>query len=436
MTRRLILCVLALSACPPTQSQAGSAIFIHPDGAGAQAWTAARMLHAGPDNTLAWDRLPEIATYSGHMKDGLVSTSHGGATTHAYGVKVVADSFGQDGGQRIRALSGFDGSIMQEAMKAGLRTGVVNSGHLCEPGTACFLSSADSRRNTESIAAQVVGSGADLILGGGERFLLPEGVDGRFGPGMRKDGRNLVEEARENGYQVVYSRDELLALDPAKCGRVLGVFAYSHTFHDLPEEILEAKGLPLYVPEAPTLAEMTRFAIAMLSADDKDYFLVVEEEGSDNFANMNNASGMMEALRRADEAFAVALDALESRPDTLLVTAADSDAGGIQLLCPPRSSKKAFDKEERLPGRTDNAAPIDGVDGTLSRPFVSAPDARGESFAFGFAWSAYADVAGGILARAAGHQADSLPLHADNTDIYRILYRALFNREADGQPDR
>ncbi len=42
-------------------------------------------------------QLPHMAVYTGHMKDRLTSTSHGGATTHAYGVKVLADSYGMDG---------------------------------------------------------------------------------------------------------------------------------------------------------------------------------------------------------------------------------------------------------------------------------------------------------------------------------------------------
>jgi alkaline phosphatase len=69
-------------------------------------------------------------------------------------------------------------------------------------------------------------------LAGGERFLLPAGVEGRHGAGEGEDGVNLIARAKELGYTVAYNREELLALDPATTDRVLGVFAHNHTFND------------------------------------------------------------------------------------------------------------------------------------------------------------------------------------------------------------
>lgn len=50
----------------------GSVIFIHPDGASAATWTAARALYVGPDNNLNWDLLPAVGVYRGHMNDSLM----------------------------------------------------------------------------------------------------------------------------------------------------------------------------------------------------------------------------------------------------------------------------------------------------------------------------------------------------------------------------
>jgi alkaline phosphatase len=125
----------------PAAGQGGSVIFFHPDGFGVNHWGAVRFHKVGPDGRLNWDRLPHIAVYLGHMKDGLTGTSHGGATVHAYGVKVQADSFGQDGAQRIRSASGFEGSIAHEAMRRGKAVGIVQSGAVYEPGTAAFVAS-------------------------------------------------------------------------------------------------------------------------------------------------------------------------------------------------------------------------------------------------------------------------------------------------------
>lgn len=425
------LACLAFAAPAAAGEKTGSAIFLHPDGTGLQGWAACRMLKAGPDGEIAWDRLPHFGIYRGHMKDALVATSHGGATTHAYGVKVPADSYGMHGKEPLKALSGFQGSIMQEAMAAGKAVGVVNSGHIGEPGTGCFLASAPSRTDVESIASQVVSSGAQVIFCGGEVMLLPEGKTGVHGaPGIRRDGRDLIEETRKKGYTVVFTREELLGLDPEKVGRVLGIFAAQHTFHDKTERELKAAGLPLYAEGAPTLAEMVDVALRILNKHEAGFLLVAEEEATDNFANANNAPGTMEASLRADAAIEVAHRFVKDHPDTLLVTAADSDAGGMQVVCPSLSGGRAFPEGEDLLPWMLNGAPLDGSEGPLSPPFVSAPDRMGKRFTFGVAWAAYHDVAGGIVSRAAGMNADTLGATVDNTDIYRILYRTLFGREA------
>jgi alkaline phosphatase len=220
---------------PAGSAQTGNVIFFHPDGFGVNHWGAVRMHSVGPDGRLNWDRLPAAAVYLGHMKDALTGTSHGGATTHAYGIRVQADSFGQDGATRIRQLGGGEGSIAHEAMRRGRWVGLVNSGAAYEPGTAAFVASTERRNSLEEITRLVAESGVQVHLAGGERWYLPTGVQGQFGEGARTDGRNLIDELRVKGYTVVFTREELLAL-PADATRVWGIFAHNHTFHDVPEE--------------------------------------------------------------------------------------------------------------------------------------------------------------------------------------------------------
>ena len=96
---------------------------------------------------------------------------------------------------------------MEEAQARGLAVGVVNSGSAVEPGTACFLVSAESRSQNADIVARQLESGVEVILAGGEEWYLPEGGEGRHGKGLRTDGRNLVEEAKEAGSQVVFTQE-------------------------------------------------------------------------------------------------------------------------------------------------------------------------------------------------------------------------------------
>ncbi len=420
--------VLSASFITPVHTaERNDVIFYHPDGTGVAHWNAMRYVTVGPDGEINWDKLPGMAIYMGHMKDALTATSHGGATTHAYGVKVRANSFGLDGDQEITAASGQKMSIMQEAKAAGRAIGIVQTGQVAEPGTAVFVASSKSRRAVDEIALKVVESGAEVIMAGGEKFMLPEGVTGRHGKGGRKDKVNLIERAKELGYTVVYTREELAALDLSKTDKLFGVFAHVNTFSDQPEERNALEGKPNYLASAPTIAEMGKAALAILSRDPDGFFLVAEEEGTDNMSNNNNAIGQLEALKRADDGIAVFHDYVKSKPNTLLIMAADSDAGGMQVIGPdPDGAREAMGE---INMRDNQGAMVDGSEPTAFKPFMSAPDNEGKSWPFAIAWPTRADVSGAILVRAAGANSDRVKGKMDNTDIYKLMYMTLFGRE-------
>lgn len=416
-----------LSGCG---EKVGSVIFIHPDGTSASTWAVCRALEVGPDGQIHWDQLPAVGVYRGHMADSATATSNGGATTHAYGVKVYSDAYGTWGGPEARPIldeAGQSASVARQAIAAGLPVGLVQSGTSTEPGTGCFVTSVKSRKMHEDIAAQLIDSGAEVLLGGGEKYFLPEGTEGVHGPGVRKDGRNLLTEAEDAGYTVVRTRKELLAL-PDDTPRVLGLFAEYHTFHDKPEETLAEKNLPLYEPDSPTVGEMTEVALRILTAKGKRFLLVVEEEGTDNFGNNNNARGMIEAMRRANEAIGLARAYVSYHPDTLLITAADSDGGGMRMIGIPVSQPDAI--PETLPAETRNGSPLDGTTGTGGKPFYTAPDQFGQRLPFAITWAAYDDVTGGILVRAEGLNSDMVHGDVDNTRIAELMRRTLFGPAA------
>ncbi len=448
MQIRTLVAVAALAATfmtvPRLQAaETGSVIFFHPDGAGLNHWGAVRFLKVGPDGRLNWDRLEGMAVYTGHMKDALTSTSHGGATVHSYGVKVQSDSYGRDGNDQIIAASGAKLSLMQEAQANGLAIGVIQTGHIAEPGTGAFLASVEQRSQRYEIARQVIASGAQVIMAGGEKYLRPKGVEGRHGTGKRADGIDLIEQAKSNGYIIVYTREELLALDLAKTQKLLGVFAHDNTYNDKPEQVNLRAGKPHYAKDAPTIAEMAQAALTILSRSPTGFFLVAEEEGTDNLANANNASGTLEALSRADDAVGVFQDFVTANPKTLLIMAADSDAGGMQVVSPgkrrgaggrtslPRVGGAIFKAGQAMPPTLYNGAPLDGRYGTVSEPFLSAPDKAGRRWPFGIAWSSIVDVSGGILVRGAGFNADRIQGTMDNTDVYKLMYLTLFGRQLD-----
>lgn len=437
-------------------------IFIHPDGTSPSHYAFARFVDQGPDGRLNWDTLDHAGVYLGHMEDQLGGTSNAGAVTHATGTKVYAESFGLEiDGSPVTSLSGQVGkTIVQEAIAAGKVTALVQSGAIYEPGTAAFVAQVGElevegrrippRQQTAEIAKQAILSGVDFILGGGEVTLLPVGTDGFHGTAAEYDAiasnpiqrpsENLIELAKSLGYTVVYTEAQLNELlDPAKYPtpptKVLGVFAPVHTFNDRPEEVLAERELPLYLETAPTIAEMLSVTQQLMESHpnfDNGSIAIVEEEGTDNFGNNNNAAGTLEALRRADAAIGVALDFIDRYENTLLVTAADSDAGGLQVR-DPLDPAEPVGTINNNPTTEERPIPLDGQTGSNTLPFESAPDASGDRFNFGIAWAGTPDFSGSIVAKAEGLNAEKLPATVDNTGIYELMYETLFNVELESR---
>jgi len=319
------------------------------------------------------------------------------------------------------------------------------------------------------------------VLGGGERFFLPEGtpqcetevrldcavhidpVDG--GGPNRIDGRNLLQEAALDGWVIVRTRQQFDSLstwlegDEGIAPKVLGLFAADDIFNDVPEERLIREGLvddsrapddkrgrlivwgdrpgtPGFDP--PTAAEMTEVALTVLDRHsrerDKPFMLVVEVESTDNMPNKNNAIGALRALRQADEVIAVAQGFQQDRPATLVLTAADSDASGLKLIAPVPKNDAGM--VTGLSGNSTGVAAerilhaVDGIEGRNTRPFVAAPNAMGQELEFAIAWAGEEDVGGGVIARAQGANAELLRTTFaegfDNTDVYRMMYLTLF----------
>jgi alkaline phosphatase len=316
---------------------------------------------------------------------------------------------------------------MKEAMLSGIKTGLVNSGSIIEPGTGCFVARTDSRYVYEEITKQIVESGVDVILSGGEEWFLPEGVSGvHTKNGKRKDNLNLVEIAMQLGYAIVYCKDELANLHDS-VSKVIGIFSEKHTFNDFSEEEQENRGLKNYKESAPTVKEMTEAAIKILSKNNSKFFLVVEEEGTDNFANRNNANGTLDALKRADDAIGYVMDFINQNPSTMLLTTADSDAGGMQTIGVTDDVFKNF--TGTLPEKFQNLFVMDGVNGTGTEPFYTAPDKHGNKLPFAVLWASDEDMHGSMLAKAYGLNSDKMKETIDNTYIFRLMYLTLFGIE-------
>ncbi len=306
---------------------AKSVIFINGDGMGAAAREAARLHLAGLQGQLGMDRLPvsgQLTTTPDDPK-AVVTDSAAAATTWATGVKTYNGAISVDpDGNPLPTLGA-------QAKATGKATGLVTTAQVTDASPAAFFSNTADRGRQDEIARQYLAvSKPDVILGGGEDWWLPAGTPGAFPDKPAEDTSeaskgtqgNLIAKAQRSGYTYVNSAQ---GLEKAKGGKLLGLFGNEEMFQQRPE----GQG-DVYSPVVD-LATMTSKALKTLDKNKKGFFLMVEEEGVDEFAHQNNGTRVLQAMQNLERAVAVARAYQATHPDTLLVVTGDHETGGLAV---------------------------------------------------------------------------------------------------------
>lgn len=305
-------------------STAKNVILFVGDGMGTATRDAVRLATVGENGKLAMDSMPYVGLF--HTSSTTpVTDSAAAATAFASGVKTYNGAIGMDA-NKISVKT-----IMEYAKEAGKSTGVVTTSQVTDATGAAFGAHVEDRSKQSDIALQyLTKSKLDVILGGGEDFWYPAGEAGKFpdqpaeDPSEKSKGTqgNLVTKAKELGYTYVSTKADL---NKAKSGKLLGLFSNEEMF----QQNEEGKG-DIYDPVV-SLPEMTKKAIDTLSSNKKGFFLMVEEEGTDEFAHKNNAKMTIKSGQQLDEAVKVAKAYAAKNPDTLVLVLADHETGGFSI---------------------------------------------------------------------------------------------------------
>jgi alkaline phosphatase len=240
--------------------------------------------------------------------DSTVTESAAAAVQMATGLKVFAKSvgIGPDG----KVLK----TILEMAKEKEKATGLVTTSGITDATPAGFVAHVAHRSEEEKIADQLVKSDVNILFGGRKEFFLPQSEKGR-----RKDGRNLLNDARENGYLVVETAEEMKKTDGKK---ILGLFNQSNMLFEI-----DRRG-----STEPSLAEMTVKALEILSRNKDGFFLMVEAGRIDHAAHHQDIAGVISDTLAFDEAIKVVYEFQKSHPDTLLIITADHETGGLVIL--------------------------------------------------------------------------------------------------------
>ena len=293
----------------------------------------------GEGNRLAWETFPDTAFSRTYNTDSQTPDSAGTMSAMATGVKTRAGviSIGQQAarGDCAGARAAPMLTLWELAAASGMATGVVTTTRVTHATPAAtFAHSAD--RNWENdtalpaaataagcldIARQLVespfGHGPDVLLGGGRSNFMPAQQRDPEYPdqhGRREDGRDLIAawQRRHPGGAYAWNAAQLAAA--ANDAPLLGLFEPSHMHYEH-DRAQDAAG-------EPSLAQMTRAAIARLQRDPDGYVLLVEGGRIDHAHHDGNAFRALTDTIALSEAVAAA-DAMTSAADTLILVTAD-----------------------------------------------------------------------------------------------------------------
>jgi alkaline phosphatase len=199
-------------------------------------------------------------------------------------------------------------NLFEDASAAGKSVGVVTTTSVTDATPASFLAHVPARGMHFDIARQIIESGASVVLGGGRSFFMPPEM------GKRKDGTDLTEQARSEGFDVVFDREGMMS---SSGDRILGLFASG----DLPFE-LARNG-----EEVPSLTEMTLKAMDILGRDPDGFVLMVEGGLIDHAEHENSISDAVGDFLAFDQAIGEAMKYQAEDSTLAIVITADHDCG-------------------------------------------------------------------------------------------------------------
>ncbi|MEL7119481.1 MAG: alkaline phosphatase [Bacteroidota bacterium] len=308
-TISLVSLVLLLISCSSQQSvqivtpindvnPVKNVILLIGDGMGLTQISAAAFTKNRP---LALEGFSNTGLHKPYSYDNLVTDSAAGGTAFSTGVKTFNGAIGMDK-DSIPVET-----ILEQAEKKGLATGLIATSSIVHATPAAFIAHQPNRGFYENIAADFLKTDIDYFVGGGKKYF-----DRRNG-----DDRNLYRELIDKGYIVTdYSISELEET-VADTRRNFAYFTGDQ--HALP------------VTAGRTyLSFATKQALSFLEKrSEKGFFLMVEGSQIDWGGHSNDGNWMTQEVLDFDRAVEVALEYAKKNENTLVIVTADHECGGM-----------------------------------------------------------------------------------------------------------
>lgn len=334
-------CAVSTSSAISAESKVKNIIFLIGDGMGPQqvglleAYARQAPHSKYTQGKTAMAQLADIGVVGLSMHNpagAIVVDSASSATQLATGIPAGSEMIGLDDQGNVVE------TVLEQAKKAGKATGLVSDTRLTHATPASFAAHQPHRSLENKIAEDMLATAPDVMLSGGLRHWIPKNANqpGKLHDGLvklvgnhislkskRKDNRNLLEEAKQVGYQLAFDRKQLEAAGTD--GKLLGLFSSSGML----DGIAYSKAQNDEARREPSLKEMTQKALSVLSKDPDGFFLMVEGGQIDWAGHNNDAGTMLHEMLKFDEAIAEVVSWAKERDDTLVVLTADHETGSF-----------------------------------------------------------------------------------------------------------
>ncbi|MDR6227001.1 alkaline phosphatase [Desmospora profundinema] len=286
---------------PLAEDPVKNVIFLIPDGFDSSYATNYRWFKG---STPVWDNML-VGMMKTDSNSSKVTDSAAAGTAMATGVKTDNGKISVDPqGQELQ-------TILEASIEAGKSSGLVATSTITHATPAVFASHVASRADEADIAPQLL-ERVDVLLGGGKKFFLPESKGGK------QKERNLIREARRDGYQWVQNKNQLQKADSDK---LLGLFADDTMAPELHRE----------ETREPSLREMTEKSIQTLNKNEQGFFLMVEGSQIDWAGHAHDAAWAMHDTAAFEQAVKAAVDFAKKDGNTLVVVAGDHETSGMSV---------------------------------------------------------------------------------------------------------
>ena len=293
--------------------------------------TTARVLSKGIQEgkyqgRLTFDDMPNTAMIGTSGSDSLITDSANSMSAYTTGHKTAVNAMGVYVSRASDNLSHPKVETIAELIKRNTKmaVGIVSDAELEDATPGAMVSHTRRRADKQYIADQLLSSGAEVILGGGSAYFYPQSTKGS----KRKDEKNLVEGFKSDGYQLAFTKQELVTAAQNKgTKKLFGVFHPDNMDGSLDRLYLKKNTVEQY-PNQPDLTEMTQSAIDVLSRNPNGFFLMVEAALIDKFNHPLDWERAAFDTIMLSNAVQIAKDFAKTHPDTLIIVTPDHTHSG------------------------------------------------------------------------------------------------------------